>query len=150
MKTILRPATADQMEWINAKYEAINFAPSNYANEWIVIAEVQGKKAGLGRLVKIDATNIELGGIYVSPEFRGQGIAEKIVATLLQKNPFSQSTIWCLPFNHLQNFYLKFGFAKNTHQEVPTKVLEKLNWCNAENRYEKEVVSLCKLNSKFL
>lgn len=48
--------------------------------------------------MKIDKNNIELGGIYAFPNFRGLRVAENIVHNLCEKNPFDESTIWCLPF----------------------------------------------------
>ncbi|WP_378187552.1 GNAT family N-acetyltransferase [Aquimarina sp. W85] len=65
-----------------SKYAEIDFIKSNFDNEYIVIAKVKNKNAGLGRLVKIDNKNIELGGIYTFPDFRGLGVAENIVKNL--------------------------------------------------------------------
>jgi len=117
---------------------------SNIDNEFIVIANVENKNAGLGRLVKIDNKNIELGGIYVFPNFRGLGIAENIVRSLCEKNPFKASMIWCLPFENLLDFYSKFGFEKYTNGKVPEEIMNKLKWCNSGEKYEKEVFLLYK------
>lgn len=143
-KVTVNQANQDEIAWINSKYEEVNFVNSNFENEFIVIAKVEEERAGIGRLVKIDAGNVELGGIYALPDFRGLGVAANIVRTLCEQNPFKETTIWCLPFENLLKFYAKFGFEKYESGEVPTEVIEKLEWCNSDNRYEKEVVLLYK------
>jgi N-acetylglutamate synthase-like GNAT family acetyltransferase len=147
MKTVtVRRAEKNEIDWINAKYSEVDFVKSDYENEYIVIASVENENAGLGRLVKVDSNNIELGGIYAFPNYRGLGVAENIVRNLCEKNPFGESTIWCLPFENLLNYYSKFGFEKCDNIKAPEKVVRKLNWCNSESKYEKKVLLLCKTN----
>lgn len=145
MKTVtVKQAEINEINWINAKYSEVDFVKSNYENEYIVIAKVGNENAGLGRLVKIDEDNIELGGIYAFPNFRGLGVAENIVRNLCEKNPFDASTIWCLPFENLLNFYSKFGFENCDNIKAPKEVTKKLEWCNSGNKYRKKVLLLCK------
>jgi len=143
-KMSLKTATIHDLEWINTKYREVDFVPSNYNNEHILIAHVSKKEAGLGRLVKIDANNTELGGIYVFPEFRGQHVADCIVTGLCNQNPFKNTTIWCLPFENLVPFYMRFGFTPHTNGQIPTEIAKKLEWCNAPNRYKQRVILLHK------
>ena len=145
MKPItIQQAKKEDINWINERYNEINFAKSNYENEYIVIARVGDKNAGLGRLVKINECNIELGGIYTFPNFRGLGVAENIVRDLCNKNPFNESIIWCLPFENLLRFYSKFGFENCGNTKVPKEIAEKLKWCNSENKYVNKALLLCK------
>lgn len=147
MKNIaVNQAEKTDIEWINKQYSEIDFVKSNYNNEFIVIAKVENENAGLGRLVKIDDHNTEMGGIYVLPLFRSLGVAEKIVSQLCEKNPFETSTIWCLPFDHLLNFYSKFGFTKYENGNIPDEIVKKHNWCNTGNNYEHSVSLLYKKN----
>jgi N-acetylglutamate synthase-like GNAT family acetyltransferase len=143
-KVVVKQAEKHEVDWVNSKYDEIGFVKSNIENEFIVIANVENKGAGLGRLVRIDHQNIELGGIYVFPEFRGLGVAENIVKNLCKSTPFEASTIWCLPFKNLLNFYSKFGFQKHETGTVPEEIIKKLEWCNSGNRYKKEVFLLYK------
>lgn len=145
MKTIrIKQAEKNEINWINVKYSEVGFVKSNYENEYIIIAKVENENAGLGRLVQIDSNNIELGGIYVFPNFRGFGVAEKIVQHLCEENSFGIATIWCLPFENLSNFYLKFGFRNCKHVKIPEKITQKLKWCNSESKYDEKVLLLCK------
>lgn len=140
-------AKKNDIDWVNTKYQEVDFVSSNYDNEHIVIAEVNHEKAGLGRLVKIDDNNIELGGIYVFPEYRGLGVAERIVSSLCNENPFNEVMVWCLPFEKLLPFYSKFGFKSSETVEAPKAIAKKLNWCNSGDTYAQHVLLLCKANT---
>ena len=144
MKNIsVRQARPDEIDWINSKYDEVNFIHSNYLNDYIIIAYLENQKVGLGRLVQLDEKNIELGGIYVFPNYRRLGVAEKIVRSLCEDNPFSEMSMWCLPFEHLVDFYGKFGFsAKNIPGEIPEKMKKKIDWVNSESKYEEKAVLL--------
>ncbi|MFT4668242.1 MAG: tRNA pseudouridine32 synthase/23S rRNA pseudouridine746 synthase [Gammaproteobacteria bacterium] len=135
-------ASKDELDWINAKYGEVGFLPSNFEEEFIVIAEFEGQKAGLGRLTAIDKNNIELGGIYVFEDFRGKGIAADIVSYLCEKSPYAGRGIWCIPFAPLEDFYQKFGFKRNTELVVPEKIAKKVQWCG--DRYDESILILAK------
>lgn len=139
---VLKKVGMDEIDWVNEKYREVNFISSDYTNELVVIAHVNNEKAGLGRLVKIDEDNIELGGIYVFPNFRGMGVAHRIVDHLCKGNPFENAIIWCLPFDNLKAFYSNFGFEIYNGNKVPEKIADRLKWCNTDNRYGKEVILL--------
>lgn len=125
----IRLANPSEIEWINECYEQVRFIPSVFERERIAIAEIQGKKAGLGRLVTVDARHLELGGIYVFEAFRNQGIARKMVTFLLQFAK-SHQTIYCIPFEHLIPFYQEFGFTKCLSFEgVPPEIVKKYLGC---------------------
>ncbi len=145
-KINIRKCLQEEIEWINKKYDEIKFKHSNYSNEYIVIAEFNGNKAGIGRLQKIDETTSELGGIYVFKEFRKLGIARRMVCALLENsNIYCQ--IYCLPFECLENFYKQFGFIIiNDKSEAPKEIYEKWQWCNSY--YESKTLLLCKYNNK--
>ncbi len=69
----IRAAERQEVEWINNCYDQVEFIHSHFENEIIAIAEFNGEKAGLGRLVKVDENNLELGGMYVFESFREKG-----------------------------------------------------------------------------
>ncbi|GAA4277781.1 GNAT family N-acetyltransferase [Aquimarina mytili] len=144
-KITIRKAIPEELEWVNEKYKAIGFTSSNYNTEYIALAEIKNTKCGLGRVVVIDAQNVELGGIYVFDEFQGLGIAQKIIHHLLE-NTIQNKKIWCLPFKNLEHFYKKFGFfdEKIDHSKIPNKIYEKYAWCNQNQNYKEEVLLLSK------
>ena len=146
MEIKLYQAEQEDMAWVNTQYEEIKFMPSEFESEEIWIATANGVKAGLGRLVHINEGNWELGGIYVLDNFRGAGIARKIVQKLCDIGQQKNENIWCVPFNHLTSFYQSFGL--NTYDpgmgNVPDDVLKKINYC--ESTYTQKV-ELLKLKS---
>jgi len=126
----VRTLIASELAWANERYGEIHFMPSQLS-DFIAVAEVDNVKVGLGRLVPVDGTTGELGGIYVLPAFRGRKVAYSIVNFLLQHSPYQQ--LFCIPFAHLEGFYQGFGFHPVSDKAaVPCVVAEKVNWCAKE------------------
>jgi N-acetylglutamate synthase-like GNAT family acetyltransferase len=126
----LRQAERHDMDWINQWYTDIRFVLSDFDNEKLFVAEVDGQPAALGRLVEIPENAQELGGIYVHPDFRSLGLARKIVQRIVDEhNP--DKTLYCLPFHPMQDFYKSFGFRDVAPNEaIPEKLKKKLEWCH--------------------
>lgn len=125
----VRTAKKTEMEWVNKCYDEVEFVHSNFDKEIIAIAELDGHRAGIGRLVTIDSNHFELGGMYVFESYRNRGVASTIVDFLLKHTP-KASTVYCIPFEHLVSFYKEFGFVSCTDlQQVPKELLNKYLWC---------------------
>ncbi|WP_298543970.1 GNAT family N-acetyltransferase [uncultured Aquimarina sp.] len=141
----IRKAKFEEIDWINDTYQKLSFTVSDFNKEYIAVAEFNGYPCGLGRLVPIDSDNLELGGMYVSEEYRKKGIANAIVLNLIHQNKTNKN-IWCLPFGHLKNFYEKFDFkeVKELSKKVPTEIFSKYEWCR--KTYNKKVLLLVKNN----
>lgn len=135
----LRRALREDIDWINRRYDEVDFVHSRFDNEVIAVAECEGSKAGLGRLVTLSGNCLELGGIYVFNEFRGKGIARSIIDFLLSHR--DGQTVYCIPFAHLTPFYEQFGFSPCQH--IPQALWDKLTWC--QERYE-HPTALLRLN----
>ncbi len=103
------------------------------ASDTLVIAEVDGTRAGVGRVAALDEHNAELGGILVFEAFRGRGVAREIVSDLLARSRRFEC-VFCLPFTHLCAFYESFDFRDPTQCgiEPSEHVLSKLAWCLEE------------------
>ena len=131
MEVSIRKATPADEPWINEQYAIVEFLPSKVSEEYIAIAEMNGTPVGLGRLVPIPGGANELGGMYVLPDFRGKGVAGKIVAHLIEKHNHTYD-LWCIPFAHLLPFYGSFGFKEVDIQKVeaPEKVIAKYRYCD--------------------
>lgn len=124
----LRVAEKSELAWVNKCYEEVHFVSSSFEKELIAIAEIEGQKVGLGRLVTWGDKLLELGGIYVFESCRGKGIAKEIVSFLLRQARGSQ-TIYCIPFEHLSPFYQQFGFVPClSDPSLPAGLLEKQRW----------------------
>ena len=139
-QVVVRRADAEEIDWINARYDEIEFKHSVYDNERIAIAELDGTRIGLGRLQYVEDGVAELGGIFVSEKYRGFGVAYKIVEYLINNSQKCRK-IYCIPFAHLESFYRKFGFEPEKNLvEVPGPVEDKYNWC--KSAYESQTLLL--------
>ncbi|WP_409344415.1 GNAT family N-acetyltransferase [Paenibacillus sp. MBLB4367] len=127
----IREAEASDLCWINDQYGRADFLPSTLVNETVVIARWQDQKAGLGRLVRIDADHAELGGIYTLDAFRGKKVAHAIVRHLTEEARKSgDAHVYCIPFGHLRHFYERFGFRlMRDAEEAHEQVKKKYEWC---------------------
>lgn len=139
----IKLANENDLEWLNAQYQKINFVPSSLENEIIAIVTYNDEFAGVGRIVYLNDDEVEIGGIYILDEFRGLSLANELVGYLVdiakQKN---LKAVYCLPFEELRNFYAKFDLHEFEYidNQVNTKVLEKFKWCL--DNYEKQVLLL--------
>lgn len=124
----LRLANPDEAHWINEQYASVRFLPSDLDRETVVIAELDGERAGMGRLVPAGANMFELGGMLVFEAFRGRGVARAIVLELMRRA--GDAAVYCIPFADLEAFYASCGFAKT--DAAPEKVREKFDWCVRE------------------
>ena len=127
----LRLANADDAHWINERYASVHFLPSNLSRDLMVVAEIDGAPAGIGRLVPAGEHACELGGMLVFEEFRGRGIARAIIEELLRHA--NGRAVYCIPFAELEPIYAGAGFVRITPDDtLPTHIREKLDWCARE------------------
>ncbi len=118
-----------ELAWANACYADADFVPSS-PQDLLAVVEVNGNKAGLGRVVPVAADIGELGGMYVLPAFRGQSLAGKLVDFLIAEA--EQTTLFCIPFAYLEAFYRSHGFVERpVTLPVPEAVAAKFAWCQS-------------------
>lgn len=123
-----RLAQANDLDWVNARYAAIDFVPSPPTDQ-VIIAACAGEPAGLGRVVPLAPGIGELGGMLVFEPFQGRGLAKAIIASLCALPGFD--TLYCLPFAELEAMYAAMGFARAADDgAVPPQVSKKYRWCN--------------------
>src|SRR5262245_16313153 len=109
MGLAIRTLRDDERDWANARYRDIRFSELP-AGTLAVVAELHGERVGLGRLVAHAPGTLELGGIWTAEAARGRGIARAIVDELLARWS-RRERLWCIPFVHLEAFYVSCGFA---------------------------------------
>lgn len=125
---LLRP---DEMEWANACYAEVGFRPYS-ADQLLIVAEIDGERAGIGRLAPVAESEAELSGMYTVPAFRGRGVADAVVTELLQRS--NHQLLYCIPLPHLESFYGRFGFVLiDPRREVPCQLASKLSLCNRDS-----------------
>ncbi|MGE6541381.1 GNAT family N-acetyltransferase [Bacillus luti] len=134
-------ATSIDLEWINTQYDSIGFLPSDLKIDRVAIISYDNEYAGIGRLVQIDEDTIEMGGIFILPQFRGLQLAGELVLFLVETvKKLQVQNVYCLPFEELENFYKKYGYTEvdTTKEVVHPIILKKYNWCL--DNYDKHVL----------
>jgi GNAT superfamily N-acetyltransferase len=127
---LLRTAAPADAGWIDEQYEKVHFIPSDLARDTVVIAEIDGTRAGLGRLVPAGDGACELGGMFVDDLFRGRGVARAIVDELIRRA--AGCDVYCVPFADLEPLYAAAGFRRIEPVDVPASIQAKLDWCARE------------------
>lgn len=126
---------------MNERYAAVRFIPSDLTRDLVFLAELDGTPAGLGRLVPVDETSAELGGMLVFEVFRGRGVARALIDALVEQG--RGRTLYCIPFATLEPLYAAAGFTRT--EEAPREVREKFEWCVAS--YEQPVLLMRRVPS---
>lgn len=121
----LREATEGDRPEINAIYATLGFAPWDPGQDNLLVAVSDDRVVGCGRLHRY-ADAVELGGMYVHPNFRGQGIARTMLESLV--NLLGDEACYCMPFDHLSHFYAQFGFASCDETGIPQVIAEKVSY----------------------
>ena len=138
---VIRRAAPPELSWVNERYPEVGFVASD-ARDLVLIAAIDGARAGLGRLVPLARGESELGGIYVLPEFRGRSVASAIVRHLVDAGALER--LYCIPFTPLVPFYQGFGFHPAvTGTPVPEVIANKVRWC--QSKYSQPVSLLVRL-----
>lgn len=140
MNLMIRTAYKEELFWVNDQYKKVNFEPSVFENEVIALALINGKKAGLARLIRKGELNRELSGVLVLEPFRGKGIAKKLVEFIIHKS--ANKDLYCLAFSNLKEFYENFGFLSIEQSQLPLEFLEKFKQCNTKACFTQSVIPL--------
>ena len=128
-------ATANDLEWINAQYQKIDFVPSSLDNEIIAIVTYNDELAGLFTSMMMKSKLGEFIYWMSLEDYLANELVGYLVETAKKKN---LKEVYCLPFEELRNFYAKFDFHEFEYEDsqVNAKVLEKFKWCLGN--YEKQ------------
>ncbi len=98
------------------------FYYDNSCNFWYA-ADIDGKIIGSIALKKIDKKNAEIKKFFVAKEYRGCGVAQKLLRKLVKEASKHNFTKLFLGTVHqlkiAQKFYKKYGFKEISAQELP-------------------------------
>lgn len=119
----LREATETDRPAVNAIYATLGFMPWDPLSERLLVAVNGSRLVGCGRLHR-QGEDVELGGMYVHPDFRGKGIARAILRSLVDM--LDERPCYCIPFIHLASFYEEFGFEPCTQAALPAPIQERV------------------------
>jgi GNAT superfamily N-acetyltransferase len=85
-----------------------------FANSLCAGAYLAGKQVGFARIVTDYAFFAHLCDVIVWPEYRGAGIARKLVRAILDHPDLAAVTSWTLRTSDAHGLYARFGFEPST------------------------------------
>lgn len=119
-----------RLEAANHVYRSLAFAPSDPEHDATYGRFEGAQPIALGRINQHADGAFEIGGFWVHERCRGRGLAGALVAhTILELPP--DVPCWCIPFQHLEAFYLSFGMRRvQATEEVPASIQAKREFCH--------------------
>lgn len=124
----LRKATVSDMQEINSVALKYDLDSNDTSAEQFIVAEEDKKIIGFGRLLP-HAGCVELGTIGVVEEYRGKGVAKKIVNSLIESVDVGHARYQHIYLTTLiPSFFEQFGF-KRLDAAPPDCMIRKKEWC---------------------
>jgi len=131
MVTEVGPLQSNELDAANAIYAELAFQPST-ANDPTFALKDEEQLIALGRYQCHEDGTLELGGFWVDPARRGEGLARVMVQRVLAALPRDQEA-WCIAFTHLADFYCSFGMQPaELDSDMPESIRAKLRFCSEQ------------------
>jgi len=123
---IVRTAKAEDFPAIRHLAEKLYLDSADMQAEEFVVAEDEGKVAGIGRIIK-HPDCLEIATFGVEEAFRKQGVGKKLLGELIKKanGPVYLATI-------IPEYFEKMGFKKTP--KTPPSMAKKSDWCEGCSR----------------
>lgn len=113
----VRPALESESAQIKDLIHLVGINPMGLDwRRFLVAVEGSGRVVGCGQVKAHGADILELASIAVPPEYRGQGIARRIIEGLLAQYP---RPLYLMCMEHNGALYVKFGFRTMRQDEMP-------------------------------
>ena len=113
----LRPAEAADAKTIRRIIQLVQINPTGLSwRRFVVAVDDKGSIIGCGQVKPHHDRSQELASIAVLPEWRGRGVARKIIAQLLLQYP---GRLYLTCRSPLEPLYEKFGFQAIDYPEMP-------------------------------
>ncbi|BBP46602.1 hypothetical protein THMIRHAS_19750 [Thiosulfatimonas sediminis] len=132
---------------INATTDAVllfkvkHFVKSAQQKNWqradaIFVSMHKDSVIGYARLVPIEPKSYWLRGLFVSPAFRRQGVALKLLKQIHQRLCAQQqsATIFCFPLAHLEQLYRTLDYEDCLISDLPASLAMRFQQAQAEGK----------------
>ncbi|MCG8416224.1 MAG: GNAT family N-acetyltransferase [Pseudomonadales bacterium] len=120
----LQSCKADTASWLKEFYQKSGYDRPVSGNDDLYYAEENDRKIGVLR-ISYEHGHSVLRGMQVLEEFRGQGIGTKLLSFVEQF--LGADPVYCIPRDHLIEFYGKIGFSVIDPEDAPEFLAERLN-----------------------
>jgi amino-acid N-acetyltransferase len=113
----IRPALESESAHIKGLIHLVGINPTGLDwKRFIVAVNETGEIIACGQVKPHGKDILELASIATHPDFRGQGIARRIIETLLEKTP---RPLYLMCMAHNGPIYEKFGFQSIAYEQMP-------------------------------
>jgi N-acetylglutamate synthase-like GNAT family acetyltransferase len=113
----IRAATSADARNIRQLIHLVHINPTGLSwRRFIVAVDVTDTLIGSGQVKPHKDGSLELASIAVLPEWRGRGVARKIIERLLEQYP---GQVYLMCRSPLEPLYKKFGFSTIGYDEMP-------------------------------
>jgi N-acetylglutamate synthase-like GNAT family acetyltransferase len=115
---IVRPATREDFPAIRSLIRMVRINPIGLDwRRFIIVVTPEGNLIGCGQIKCHHDGSQEVASIAVQEQFRGRGMARRIIESLLSSN--NDRPIYLMCRARLKDFYLKFGFRPVNIEQMP-------------------------------
>ncbi|MEM9916841.1 MAG: GNAT family N-acetyltransferase [Bacteroidota bacterium] len=120
----IRTLQPQEVAKAQAFYKTQNYLTSIQANDIVLVAEKGDRFVGIVRLCP-EENFLVLRGMFVDlPYYQRKGIGKQMLQSLASL--FGAQEVYCLPYDHLQDFYGVIGFKKINAADAPTVMRDRL------------------------
>lgn len=119
MDPVVRRARADDQSDITSMVRGARLNPRGLNWYGFVVAEHDGRLVGVGQVRVYDDGARELASLVVEPEYRGRGVAGRLIDSLLAED---HGRLWMLVDNPFAEHYRRWGFERIRPRELPRSV----------------------------
>jgi GNAT superfamily N-acetyltransferase len=118
---LFRPASPYEFPSVVRLYEEGGYTGRYQAADFMLLGMAGQDAVAVLRLVEEQHHQL-LRGLYVAKEWRGQGIARRLVQAALER---LHEPCYCLTHTELLNFFASAGFLPCSDEEAPAFLLER-------------------------
>jgi GNAT superfamily N-acetyltransferase len=112
---VVRVAREDEQNQVNALYAAWGYAGKAELKDTVILAEIEGSLEGGVALLR---------GMYVAPNAQRKGVGTALLGEFVKQ--FGERDCYCIPYEHLLDFYGRCGFEVLPSKAAPTFLAERL------------------------
>ena len=120
----LHTCKAGTANWLQKFYEITGYKGTFIEGDDLYYAEDDGLKLGVVRISKEHDISV-LRGMYILSPYQGKGIGTKLLEYI--EPMLCCEPVYCIPKDHLINFYGKVGFRVIEPTDAPGFLVERLN-----------------------
>lgn len=116
-KFTLRSAVQADSSQINGLIHLVGINPTGLDwKRFVVVVNEQDKVIACGQIKPHGTVVNELASIAVKPEYRGQGLARRVIESLLSESP---RPLYLMCRSNMGRLYEKFGFRSVEYESMP-------------------------------